>query len=210
MARYTGASCKLCRAEGQKLFLKGARCYSVKCAISRHSYGPGQHGKGRKKVSEYGRQLRAKQKARRYYGILERQFRHYFDLAGRIRSGKIGENMLAIIESRLDNVIYRLGWGSSRAQARQFLLHGHFAVNGKNVNIPSYLTSVGDTISFSTRGIASEMLKDMLASNSLRTVPKWLEFTNNEHSNAKILSKAERVDIDLEVSETLIVELYSK
>ena len=147
MARYTGAVCRICRREGQKLFLKGERCYTGKCAISRRSYAPGQHGQGRKKVSEYGLQLRAKQKTRRYYGVLEKQFRHYYDLATRVKEGKTGENLLAILETRLDNVVYRLGWASSRAEARQLVVHGHFMVNGRRVDIPSYLVSVGDVVS---------------------------------------------------------------
>ena len=138
MARYTGSVCKLCRREGEKLFLKGERCYSDKCSVSRRNYVPGQHGKGRKKTSEYGLQLRMKQKARRYYGILEGQFRHYFEMAER-KQGVTGENLLRILESRLDNVVYRLGWACSRAEARQLVVHGQFPVNGKKVEIPSYL-----------------------------------------------------------------------
>ena len=145
MARYTGAVCRLCRREGKKLFLKGERCYSDKCAIARRAYAPGQHGQGRKKTSEYGIQLRAKQSARRYYGILEGQFRNYFDMAER-RQGVTGENLLQILESRLDNVVYRAGFADSRIQARQLVLHNHFTVNGKKVNVPSYLLKVGDEI----------------------------------------------------------------
>ena len=140
MARYTGAVCRLCRREGQKLFLKGERCYTGKCAISRRPYAPGQHGQGRKKLTEYGIQLRAKQKARRYYGVLEHQFSQYFDLASKIKEGKTGDNLLALLESRLDNIVYRLGWANSRPEARQLVLHKHFEVNGKCVNIPSLFT----------------------------------------------------------------------
>ena len=146
MARYTGAVCRLCRREGKKLFLKGERCYSGKCAIARRSYAPGQHGQSRKKSSEYGLQLRAKQQARRYYGVLENQFRHYFELAEKVKEGKTGENLLVILESRFDNVIYRLGWASSRAEARQLIVHKHFSINGKKVNSPSFLVKTGDVI----------------------------------------------------------------
>ena len=146
MARYTEAVCKLCRREGQKLFLKGQRCYTDKCALNRRAYAPGQHGQGRKKTSEYGMQLRAKQVARRYYGVLEGQFRAYYGMATKME-GKTGENLLSVLESRLDNVVYRLGWASSRAEARQLVVHGHFNVNGKRVDIPSYLTRVGEVIS---------------------------------------------------------------
>ena len=145
MARYTEAVCKLCRREGQKLFLKGARCYTDKCALARRAYAPGQHGQGRKKTSEYGMQLRAKQLTRRYYGVLESQFRDYYEMATK-REGKTGEQLLSILESRLDNVVYRLGWASSRAEARQLVVHGHFTVNGKRVDIPSFLVKVGDVV----------------------------------------------------------------
>lgn len=209
MARYTGAVCRICRREGQKLFLKGERCYTGKCAISRRSYAPGQHGQGRKKVSEYGLQLRAKQKTRRYYGVLEKQFRHYYDLATRVKEGKTGENLLAILETRLDNVVYRLGWASSRAEARQLVVHGHFMVNGRRVDIPSYLVSVGDVVSISEKSRSSEKFKSHVEANGSRPVPQWLE-TKAESYEAKIVALPKREDIDLEVEETLIVELYSK
>lgn len=209
MARYTEAVCRICRREGQKLFLKGERCYTGKCAIARRSYAPGQHGQGRKKVSEYGLQLRAKQKTRRYYGVLEKQFRHYYDLATHVKEGKTGENLLAILETRLDNVVYRLGWGSSRAEARQLIVHGHFMVNGKKVNIPSYLVSVGDVVSICEKSRSSEKIKALMEANGSRPVPMWLE-TNAESYEAKIVAMPKREDIDLEVEETLIVELYSK
>ena len=151
MARYTDAVCRLCRREGQKLFLKGDRCYSDKCAISRRQYAPGQHGQGRKKVSEYGLQMREKQKVKRFYGVLESQFRHYFELAEKVKEGKTGENLLAILESRFDNVIYRLGWASSRAEARQLIVHKHFSINGKKVNIPSFLVKTGDVININEK-----------------------------------------------------------
>lgn len=208
MARYTGAVCRLCRREGQKLFLKGDRCYSDKCAISRRSYAPGQHGQGRKKVSEYGLQLRAKQTTRRYYGVLEGQFRHYYELAEK-REGKTGEALLAILESRLDNVIYRLGFASSRAEARQLVVHGHFTVNGKRVNIPSYLTKVGDVISIAEKSRSSEKIKSVLEATAAHVIPKWIELDRGT-LEAKIVAIPEREDIDLPVEETLIVELYSK
>ena len=203
--------CKLCRAEGQKLFLKGDRCYSDKCSISRRQSGPGQHGQNRKKESEYGMQLRAKQKVKRYYGILEKQCRKYYEKVMRIKEGKTGENMLSLIERRLDNVIYRLGWATSRMQARQFTTHGNFCVNGKRVNIPSYSVDVGDVLSLSEQGKKSEHLKTIISEYSKRNHPHWLEFTDEEtHTSAKVIKLPHREDIDLEVEETLIVELYSK
>lgn len=209
MARYTGAVCRICRREGQKLFLKGERCYSGKCAFSRRSYAPGQHGQGRKKSSEYGLQLRAKQKARRYYGVLEKQFSHYFDLATKIKEGKTGENLLGILESRLDNVIYRLGWASSRAEARQLVVHRHFRVNGTRVNIPSFLVRIGDVISIDEKSQSNAKIKSILEANASHPIPKWLE-SNKDKFEAKKIAFPAREDIDLEVEETLIVELYSK
>lgn len=209
MARYTGAVCRICRREGQKLFLKGERCYSGKCAFSRRSYAPGQHGQGRKKSSEYGLQLRAKQKARRYYGVLEKQFSHYFDLATKVKEGKTGENLLGILESRLDNVIYRLGWASSRAEARQLVVHRHFRVNGVRVNIPSFLVRTGDVISIDEKSQSNAKIKGVIEANSSHPTPKWLE-VNNDKFEAKKIAFPAREDIDLEVEETLIVELYSK
>lgn len=208
MARYTGAVCRLCRREGQKLFLKGDRCYSRKCSFDRRSYAPGQHGQGRKKVSEYGKQLRTKQIARRYYGVLEGQFRRYFELAEKM-SGVTGENLLAILESRLDNVIYRLGLASSRAQARQLVLHGHFTVDGRKVNIPSYLTKVGQVISVKESSRQNENIKQIFEVNSSRPVPQWLEM-NRDALEAKVVAMPSREDIELPIEETLIVELYSK
>ena len=208
MARYTGPVCRLCRREGQKLFLKGDRCYTKKCSIDRRPYAPGQHGQGRKKLSEYGKQLRTKQIARRYYGVLEGQFRHYFELAEKM-PGVTGENLLALLESRLDNVIYRLGLASSRAQARQLVLHGHFTVNGRKVNIPSYLTKVGQVISVKESSRQNEGLKAIFEANSSRPVPKWLDM-NRDTLEAKIVAVPSREDIDLSIEETLIVELYSK
>lgn len=208
MARYTGAVCRLCRREGQKLFLKGERCYTDKCSVTRRNYAPGQHGQGRKKSSEYGIQLRAKQMTRRYYGVLESQFRHYYELAEK-KEGKTGEDLLSILETRLDNVIYRLGWASSRAEARQLVVHGHFQVNGRRVDIPSYLTKPGEVISICEKSRNSAKIKAILETNASRPIPKWLEI-NRDALEAKVLSTPTREDIDLAVEETLIVELYSK
>ena len=208
MARYTEAVCKLCRREGQKLFLKGQRCYTDKCALNRRAYAPGQHGQGRKKTSEYGMQLRAKQVARRYYGVLEGQFRAYYGMATKME-GKTGENLLSVLESRLDNVVYRLGWASSRAEARQLVVHGHFNVNGKRVDIPSYLTRVGEVISIRENSRQSAKIKAVVEENAARPCPKWLE-VNRENLEGKVVAVPAREDIDLEVDETLIVELYSK
>lgn len=208
MARYTDAVCKLCRREGQKLFLKGQRCYTDKCAVTRRAYAPGQHGQGRHKTSEYGLQLRAKQMTRRYYGVLESQFRGYYELATN-KEGKTGDELLTILESRLDNVVYRLGWGSSRAEARQLVVHGHFTVNGKRVDIPSYLTKVGEVISIQDKSRQSEKIKAVIEANSARPVVKWLDL-NRDTLEGKVIALPTREDIDLAVDETLIVELYSK
>ena len=208
MARYTGAVCRLCRREGMKLYLKGERCYTDKCSIKKRQYAPGQHGQGRKKLSEYGVQLREKQKARRYYGILEGQFRHYFELAEK-KQGITGENLLSILETRLDNVAYRLGIGTSRAEARQLVRHGHILVNGKKVNIPSFLVSVGDVITLKEASRGSEKIKAVLEATSGRSVPKWLDY-NRDTLEAKVIAAPARDDIDIEIAEHLIVELYSK
>ncbi len=208
MARYTGAVCRQCRREGQKLFLKGERCYTDKCSISRRAYAPGQHGQGRKKSSEYGLQLRAKQMTRRYYGVLESQFKHYYELAEK-KEGKTGDALLAILESRLDNVVYRLGWASSHAEARQLVNHGHFTVNGRRVNIPSYLTRPGDVIAIAEESRSSVKFKTVIEANASRPVPKYLE-VNSEAYEGKVLAVAQRDEIELAVDETLIVELYSK
>ncbi|PWM38971.1 MAG: 30S ribosomal protein S4 [Clostridiales bacterium] len=206
MARYTGAVCRQCRREGQKLFLKGERCYSDKCAISRRAYAPGQHGQGRKKVSEYGLQLREKQKVRRYYGVLESQFAKYFEMAEK-KQGVTGDNLLSIVESRLDNVIYRLGFAMSRPEARQLVRHGHFTVNGKKVNIPSFLVSIGDEIAIKEGSMSSSKIKAILEANEKRAVVKWLELNGTA---AKVVGLAEAEDIDLPIEKHLIVELYSK
>ena len=208
MARYTDAVCKLCRREGQKLFLKGARCYTDKCALTRRAYAPGQHGQGRKKTSEYGMQLRAKQLTRRYYGVLESQFRDYYEMATKME-GKTGEDLLSILESRLDNVVYRLGWASSRAEARQLVVHGHYTVNGKRVDIPSDLVKVGEVIAIKEGSKSSAKFAAINEANAARPLPKWLE-KDAEGANGKVIAAPAREDIDLEVDETLIVELYSK
>ena len=204
MARYTGAVCKLCRREGQKLFLKGERCYSDKCALARRAYAPGQHGQNRKKVSEYGIQLRAKQKTKRFYGVLEGQFAHYFELATKM-DGQAGENLLKLLESRLDNVVYRMGLATSRAEARQMVRHGHFTLNGHKANIPSILLVAGDVI----EAKGSDKVKAMAEINASKPVPKWLEI-NKETLVGKVIELPSREDIDLDVEEHLIVELYSK
>ncbi|MDD2392498.1 MAG: 30S ribosomal protein S4 [Eubacteriales bacterium] len=204
MARYTDASCKLCRREGEKLFLKGQRCYSNKCAIARRSFAPGQHGQSRKKVSEYGIQLREKQKTRRFYGVLEKQFRKIYATADKMK-GKTGENLLALLELRLDNVVYRMGLASSRAEARQLVNHGHFTVNGKKANIPSMFLVAGDVLEVKESSRASVKFKDMAE----RTLPKWLSFDYN-NLKGSVVQTPERQDVDLEVKEHLIVELYSK
>lgn len=206
MARYTGATCKLCRREGLKLNLKGDRCFTEKCAFARRSYAPGQHGQSRKKMSNYGLQLREKQKAKRIYGVLEKQFRIYYDKAEKQR-GITGENLLRFLELRLDNVVYRLGYGNSRAEARQLVNHGHFLVNGKKVDIPSYSLSLNDVISVSEKSKATEKFK--VFNENPKTLPNWLE-ANQAAFEGKVVSLPAREDIDVPVNETLIVELYSK
>ena len=206
MARYTGAVCRQCRREGQKLFLKGERCYSDKCALARRNFAPGQHGQARKKSSEYGIQMRAKQKAKRYYGVLESQFAKYFEMATK-HTGMAGENLLKILESRLDNVVYRAGFGMSRRQARQLVLHRHFTVNGERVNIPSYLVKPGDVIA--VHGTACDKIKENVELNSARPVPMWMSFDAND-MKVTFNRLPERSEIDLDVEEQLIVELYSK
>lgn len=208
MARYTGAVCKMCRREGKKLFLKGERCYTGKCAIDRRNYAPGQHGQGRKKASEYGTQLRAKQTARRYYGINESQFSKYFEMAEK-QAGMTGENLLRICESRLDNIVYLLGWASSRAEARQLVTHGHFLINGRKVDIPSYLCKAGEVLSIKNASLDSEKFKAVLEANASRPVPQWLD-VNAEAHTAKIVALPEREQILVPVEEHLIVEFYSK
>ena len=208
MARYTGAVCRLCRREGQKLFLKGERCYSEKCSIAVSAYAPGQHGQGRKKSSEYGLQLRAKQKARRFYGVQEGQFRHYFEIAER-KLGITGENLLKILESRLDNVVYRVGFASSRAEARQLIGHGHFEVNGARVDIASYLLKAGDVIAICEKSKALEKMKGVVEANASRPAPAWID-VDKDKCEAKIIALPERDQIDAPVEEQPIVEFYSK
>ena len=208
MARYTGPSCKLCRREGTKLFLKGDRCTSGKCALDRRSTAPGQHGAANKKQREYGMQLREKQKTRRYYGILEKQFKNYFVEADR-QEGMTGENLLKLIERRLDNVVYRMGMAESRKEARQLVLHAHFLLNGKKVNIPSLLVKVGDVISVKDTSKDSPKFKELVEGQDSKISPKWLEI-NKEKLSAKVIALPEREDIDFPFNEQLIVELYSK
>ena len=208
MARYTDEQCRICRREGQKLFLKGSRCYSDKCSISRRNYAPGQHGQKRAKLSEYGTQLREKQKTKSYYGVGEKQFRGYFEMASN-KKGITGENLLQILESRLDNVVYRLGFGASRAQARQLVNHGQFAVNGQRVDIPSYLVKAGDVITVREIKKDNGAIKANIEANAARPVPAWLEL-NNETLSGKVVRLASREDVDIPVEEHLIVELYSK
>ena len=208
MARYTGEQCRICRREGQKLFLKGSRCYSDKCSISRRNYAPGQHGQKRAKLSEYGTQLREKQKTKSYYGVGEKQFRGYFEMASN-KKGVTGENLLQILESRLDNVVYRLGFGASRAQARQLVNHGQFEVKGKKVDIPSYIVKAGDVITVREIKKDNATIKANVEANAARPVPAWLEL-NNETLSGKVVRLASREDVDIPVEEHLIVELYSK
>ncbi len=208
MARYTGAVCRLCRREGMKLYLKGDRCYTDKCAIARRSYAPGQHGQSRKKVSNYGSQLREKQKVKRIYGILEKQFRLYFEKAERMK-GVTGENLLILLEKRLDNVVYRMGFGDSRAEARQLVRHGHFTVNGKKVNIPSYQIDINDLIVVKANSKSTEKFKELAETAEAKTPPQWLS-VNTEMMEARVISLPAREDIDMPIEEHLIVELYSK
>ena len=207
MARYTDAVCRQCRREGQKLFLKGDRCYTQKCAMENRAYPPGQHGQGRSKTSEYGQQMREKQKAKRYYGLLESQFRSYFDMAER-RPGQTGENLLAICESRLDNVVYRLGIAPTRAAARQLVSHCHICVNGSVVNIPSYSLRAGDVVSVREKSKSLEVISASLAGSS-KSRYAWLEWDNASMSG-RFLQKPEREEIPENIKEQLIVELYSK
>jgi small subunit ribosomal protein S4 len=208
MARYTGPACKLCRREGKKLFLKGDRCYSSKCAFERRSYAPGQHGQNRKKTSEYGLQLRAKQTARRYYGVNEGQFHKYFLMAER-KEGVTGTNLLQLCESRLDNIVYTAGFASSRAQARQLVNHAHFTVNGGKVDIPSYLVKPGDVVAVRETSKTTDEFKNVIEANSSRPVPKWIE-ANKDAMTAKVVALPEREEIATPVEEHLIVEFYSK
>lgn len=207
MARYTGSVCRLCRREGCKLFLKGDRCYSGKCSVIKRPTAPGVQARGRKKISEYGIQLREKQKVKRAYGMLEAQFEKYYKLAERMK-GKTGENLLKLLEMRLDNVVYRLGLADSRAQARQTVLHGHILVNGKKVDIPSYFVSVGDEISVKKTSADTDRFKEIRNSEA-RPMPSWLSM-DNAALTGKVVAEPAREDMDLTIEEHLIVEYYSK
>ena len=206
MARYTDANCRLCRREGQKLFLKGERCYSSKCAIERRNYAPGQHGQARKKQSEYGLQLREKQKAKRFYGMQETQFRNLFEKAAK-KPGMTGENLLVLLETRLDNVVFRLGFASSRKEARQLVTHGHFTVNGKKADIPSMEVKAGDVIKVKEKSQSSPKFKEVKEMSI--TVPSWMS-VDVEKLEGKVITLPKREDIDTPIAEHLIVELYSK
>ena len=208
MARYTGPNCKECRREGCKLYLKGERCTNGKCAFDHRSTAPGQHGAARKKVGEYGKQLREKQKARRYYGVLEGQFKHYYEMAEKM-DGITGQNLLGLLERRLDNVVYRMGMAASRKEARQLVLHAHFTLNGKKVSIPSILVKAGDVIAVKESSKESVKIKALGENMATATTPKWLE---NDAANlaTKVVALPARDDIDFELEEQLIVELYSK
>ena len=209
MARYTDSVCRQCRREGIKLFLKGDRCYSAKCAITKRHTPPGQHGQSRaKKPSEYGLQLREKQKCRRAYGVLESQFRKYYDMAANMR-GVTGDNMLSLLERRLDNVAFRLGFGNSSAMARQLVTHGHILVDGKKVDIPSYLVKPGQVISVRSKSRDMQHLKELREQGSKNTIPKWLEL-DAENLSGKVMALPQRDDIDLTLEEHLIVEFYSR
>ncbi|MCB2179643.1 30S ribosomal protein S4 [bacterium] len=212
MARYSGPVCKLCRREGEKLFLKGERCYSPKCAIEKRAYPPGQHGKmaqwARSRTSDYGAQLRAKQKARRVYGVLERQFRRYYRQAIKSR-GLTGLTLLQILESRLDNVIYRMGFASSRAQARQLVTHGHFMVNDRRTDVPSMQIKPGDVIQVREGSRSKTLIKDLMAIAEERSVPEWIT-RNVKDMSGGIVRLPERSEIDANLNEQLIVEYYSR
>ena len=206
MARYTGPSCKLCRREGQKMFLKGERCYSSKCALERRAYAPGQHGQERKKLSNYGLQLREKQKAQRFYGMQESQFRTCFEKASK-KPGKAGENLLIALESRMDNVVFRMGFAASRKEARQLVRHGHFTVNGHKANIPSMELKAGDVVKVKEKSCASPKFKEIREMTI--STPSWIT-VDADKLEGKILAMPQRQDIDTPIAEHLIVELYSK
>jgi small subunit ribosomal protein S4 len=208
MARYTESACRVCRREEAKLFLKGERCFSEKCSFEKRPYPPGEHGQRRRREKGFALQLREKQKAKRIYGVLENQFHHYYEIAARQR-GRTGENLLRLLERRLDNVVYRLGWALSRREARQLVSHGHIAVNGRVVDIPSYQVSPGEKISLSARGKKVERFKEIVSSSFRPQVPTWLE-VDDKKMEGKVLTLPERQDIDVSVKEHLIVELYSK
>ena len=208
MARYTGPACKLCRREGTKLFLKGDRCLSDKCAISRRNTAPGQHGAQNKKLKEYGMQLREKQKAKRIYGVPEKQFRAYFEKANKTE-GQAGENLLTLLECRLDNAVYKMGMAENRHDARQLVLHGHFTLNGKKVTIPSIIVKVGDVIAVKEASRSSAKIKGLIEALESKTAPKWIEL-DKTNVTAKIIAKPARDDVEFPFEEQRIVELYSK
>ena len=208
MARYTGPNCKMCRREGCKLYLKGERCTNGKCAFDHRSTAPGQHGAARKKVGEYGKQLREKQKTRRYYGVLEGQFYHYYEMAEKME-GVTGANLLCLLERRLDNVVYRMGMAESRKEARQLVLHEHFSLNGKKVNIPSIIVSAGDVVAVMENFRSSAKCKALAERLQTQTAPKWLDVDKTTLS-AKVVALPQRDDVDFEINEQLIVEFYSK
>ncbi|MHC1695753.1 MAG: 30S ribosomal protein S4 [Eubacteriales bacterium] len=208
MARYTGPACRLCRREGMKLFLKGERCYSDKCAVVRRNTPPGQHGASRKKTEEYGLQLREKQRAKRYYGVAEKQFKKYFVKADK-KEGMSGENLLIILESRYDNVVFRMGMAESRKEARQLVRHAHFLLNGKKADIPSIILKAGDVVSVAQKSRASAKIKELAENLPQRQAPKWLE-VDKDNLSAKVAVMPSRDDVDFPFEEHLIVELYSK
>jgi small subunit ribosomal protein S4 len=208
VARYTGAVCRLCRREGLKLFLKGERCYTDKCAIERRNYPPGEHGQARPKFSEYSVQLREKQKLRRMYGVLEGQFRRYFQMADRAK-GVTGETLLQLLERRLDNIVYRVGFATSRSEARQLVRHGHFRVNGRKVNVPSYLVRAGDMITVRERSQKVARIQGALELAQRRGVPDWLEVTPESFAG-RVKALPVRSDLTMPINEKLVVELYSK
>ena len=208
MARYTGPSCKLCRREGKKLFLKGDRCLTDKCALSRRATVPGQHGAGRKSVKEYGQHLREKQTARRYYGVQEKQFKKYYNVADK-QEGIAGENLLSLLERRFDNVVYRMGMASSRKEARQLVRHAHFTLNGKKADIPSIILKVGDVVALKDKSRSSEKLKALMENMASVNAPKWLE-VNADAASAKVIAIPAREDVDFDFNEQLIIEFYSK
>ena len=208
MAKYTDAKCRLCRREGGKLFLKGDKCYKTSCPFEKRPVAPGQHGADRKKVSEYGLQLREKQKTKRIYGVLEKQFREYYDKADKMK-GITGENMLSLLERRLDNVVYRMGIAVSRAQARQLVTHAHFTVNGRPVDIASYEVKAGDVITVKESKKGNKYFTELKQTQKSANMPKWVEF-DNETLTGKVLALPTREDVDMQIAEHMIVELYSK
>ena len=208
MSRYTGPRCKICRREGTKLFLKGERCFTDRCALDRRNYGPGEHGQRRARISEYRVQLREKQKVRFNYGVSETQFKRYYEIAKR-KEGITGENLLLLLERRLDNIVYRMGFASSRPEARQLIGHGHIAVNGRKTDIPSFMVKEGDEIEIREKGKKIEFVKTALENAEQRGIPEWLE-VDKDGMKGKVRTLPERDDLPMEVDETLIVEFYSK